>query len=139
MERRIKGIVLDTDVFINLSKGNLLLKFLQKFDGYLTEISLYETLRGSQYYKKNIEKEKALIERMFEILKINNLVILKASVIWAELKKSGKIISDGDLLNATMAIIYDLHFSTNNVKHYQRFTKYGLKLLPWTQLKTMLE
>lgn len=44
MESKERGIIIDTDVFIFLQKENLLLKFLEAYDGYMTEISLYEFL-----------------------------------------------------------------------------------------------
>ncbi|MCD6514023.1 MAG: type II toxin-antitoxin system VapC family toxin [Candidatus Odinarchaeota archaeon] len=138
MESKEREIIIDTDVFIFLQKENLLLKFLEAYDGYMTEISLYEFLRGTAYYGKDTRREKALIEEIFTILSLDNIAILKASEIWSILIKDGEIISDRDIFNSAIAICRNLPFVTNNTRHYKRVQRFGLKLIPWKQLKKEL-
>jgi len=138
MESKERKIIIDTDVFIFLQKENLLLKFLETYDAHMTEISLYEFLRGTAYYGKDIRKEKALIEKIFTILSLDNATILKASEIWSILIKDGEIISDRDIFNSAIAICRNLPFVTNNIKHYKRIQKFGLKLISWKRLKEEL-
>jgi len=138
MESKEREIIIDTDVFIFLQKENLLLKFLEAYDGYMTEISLYEILRGAAYYSKDVRKEKILIEEVFAIFSLDNDAILKASEIWSILRKDGETISDRDIFNAAIAICKNLPFVTNNTRHYKHVQKFGLKLIPWKQLKKKL-
>lgn len=87
----------------------------------LNVISYYELLRG---YKDLGSAKKLQLFREFakksEILDINLTVIEKASDIYVQLKKEGKLIEDADILIAAIAIVNDLILITDNIKHFSR-------------------
>lgn len=131
-------LIIDTDVLIALVKDHLLDKFLLKFYGYITIITLYEYMRGRAYFGHPIEEEKKYIENMFDILNINNEVAKKICEIYVDLRKRGELISDPDLINAAIAITNEIPLATNNLKHYKNLQRYKLKIIPWNALKKVL-
>ena len=116
-----KRILIDTDVLIEYVKGNLELPYTQVF---ITEITLYEFIRGT----KDIKRAKKILEESFNVIFHDNTIIQKASEIWASLKKSGQLIDDRDLLIAATSITNDLPLMTRNKKHFERLKAFGLKL-----------
>jgi tRNA(fMet)-specific endonuclease VapC len=87
----------------------------------LNVISYYELLRG---YKDLGSAKKLQLFREFskkcEILDINLTVIEKASDIYVQLKREGRLIEDADILIAAIAIVNNLILVTDNVKHFSR-------------------
>ncbi len=69
-----KRILIDTDILIEYVKGNLELPYTQIF---ITEITLYEFIRGT----KDIEKAKKILEEGFSVIFHDNAIIQKASKI----------------------------------------------------------
>jgi len=118
----VERILVDTDVLIDYTKG---LIDLPKKRLYISEITLYEFIRGC----KDVKEAKSLLESAFVVVFHDNDVILKASEIWIELKKSGKLIDERDLLIASVAIAKGMYLMTRNVKHFKRLERFGLKLL----------
>jgi len=55
-----------------------------------------------------------------ELVSIRKETIVKASEIYAYLKKQGNLIEDADILMASIAIVEDLVLITNNIKHFER-------------------
>jgi hypothetical protein len=116
-----EGILVDTDVLIEYSKGLIELPYVPL---YITEITLYEFIRGT----KDINKAKKALEEGFIVLFHNNEAIKKASEIWIGLKKSGHLIDDRDLLIAAVAITNNLKLLTKNIRHFRKLEKFGLRL-----------
>jgi len=48
---------------------------------------------------------------------------------YRDLKKRGELVDERDLLIAATAIALGVPLKTRNTAHYQRLTRYGLKLL----------
>jgi predicted nucleic acid-binding protein len=115
-------ILVDTDVLIDYTKG---LVDLPRKRLYISEITLYEFIRGC----KNVREVKALLESAFVVVFHDNDVLVKASEIWIELKKSGELIDERDILIASVAITKGMHLLTRNVKHFKKLEKFGLKLI----------
>lgn len=119
-----KRICLDTDVIIDAFKSDI-----SQYSGYYTTcINLYEFLRGLAFIGKNIDEFKSWIELNLNVVCIDNKSLKIASRIYAELRKSGEIIEDPDLLIASLCIANDLSLKTNNKKHFRRLERFGLKL-----------
>lgn len=116
-----KGVLIDTDVLINYTRG---LTDLPRTATFITEITLYEFVRGT----REIERAKKLLEEGFGVIYHDNEVILKACEIWKSLKRDGEIVEDRDLLIAAAAIAKGLPLLTNNVRHFRRFEKFGLRI-----------
>jgi len=117
-----KGILIDTDVLIDYTKG---LIDLPRKRIYISEVTLYEFIRGC----KNIEEAKTLLESAFIVIFHDNDVLKKASEIWTTLKQSGELIDDRDVLIASVAITKNLPLLTRNIKHFKRLERFGLKLV----------
>ncbi|RLG58511.1 MAG: type II toxin-antitoxin system VapC family toxin [Candidatus Hydrothermarchaeota archaeon] len=116
-----EGVLIDTDVLIDYVKGKQELPPLQL---YLSEITLYEFIRGT----KDIAKAKSILEDCFVIIFHDNSIIKKASEIWVSLKNKGEILDDRDIMIASTAIAKKLPLLTRNKKHYNRLEKFGLVL-----------
>ena len=119
---------LDTSVLIELARRKLL-KYIDPSRDifYLTEITLYEYLRGIRLLDRDIEKAKEALERLFYVIGFSNEVIKKASDIYSILSKKGVIIPDPDILVASICIIYNLSIASFD-KHFESFRELGLRL-----------
>jgi predicted nucleic acid-binding protein len=95
---------------------------------YLSAISLIEFLR---YYRVEERRRrlKTLLEDIFQIVSIDNDVILIYCKPYSPLKEIGEPIEDADLLIASIAIAKDLVLHTLNLKHFERLSEFGLKIL----------
>jgi predicted nucleic acid-binding protein len=69
------------------------------------------------------------LKEAFNIVSFNDNVYLNYIKLYRELKKKGKLKSEGDLLIASFCIAYDLKLWTKNIKDFEIFEKYGLKML----------
>jgi len=116
-----EGVLIDTDVLIDYVKRG---RQLPDAVWYLTEITLYEFIRGSSEPKR----AKELLEKEFIILFHDNEIIEKAAAIWRALRSQGALVDDRDLLIAAAAISKSLPLLTGNVKHFARLKSFGLKL-----------
>ena len=128
--------LLDTDILSELFKGNHAVK--SKVSEYIGEhrrltishIAKYEILKGLK--AKKAQKQ---IEAFFMFCKVNVVlpitddVIIKAADIYAALREQGAIISDADILVASIAIVNNLILVTNNTNHFSRI--HGLPLDNW--------
>jgi predicted nucleic acid-binding protein len=92
--------LLDTDVLIEIIKQN---KIEELKDSCISIITLLEYLRGIKNEEdRKIAKEN--IEKIARIVGLENKSILIYSKIYEKLKGKGKLISDADLLQASIAI-----------------------------------
>ncbi|RLE66029.1 MAG: type II toxin-antitoxin system VapC family toxin [Thermoprotei archaeon] len=111
--------LIDTNVLIdNLKKGIY-------EEGAISIITLIEVLRGVPDKKR--DKVKLLLEKSFDVLNIDNNTVLKYCELYTALKQTGKLISDADLLIASMAISNNLPLVTKD-KDFKRLKELGLKL-----------
>jgi predicted nucleic acid-binding protein len=115
-----EGVLIDTDILINYIKG---LTELPKGPVFISEITLYEFLRGS----RDPARAKRLLEEGFRIIFHDNDVILKASELWRTLKESGEMVEDRDLLIAAVSISKNLPLMTGNLRHFDKFRNFGLE------------
>jgi len=120
--------MIDTDILINLIKSGQLIVILDKYDLYISIITLYEYLRGLKILDRNIIEAKGLLEKSFSIILLDNKVINCACNLYKALRSDGLLIDDRDLLIAASAIAFELPLWTGNVKHFSRLEKYGLRI-----------
>ena len=128
--------LIDTDILSYYFKGDK--QVCKHFESYLKKweiieisiVTFYEIVSGLQ--AKNAYKQ---LEQ-FEQFTTDNLVIpvseKSASIsakLYAQLKQSGTIVDDIDLLIAGIAIENDMVLETNNQKHFGRIE--GLKVENW--------
>ena len=121
-----KKYILDSDILIYFLKGqkDIMKKIisLPQDNLYITIINYTELLYGiynSNKIKHNKEKILPFLDN-FKILEFDK----KSSKIFAklksELKKSGNIIADMDLMIASISISNNAILFTNNIKHFKR-------------------
>lgn len=121
-----KKYILDSDILIYFLKGqkDIMKKIisLPQDNLYITIINYTELLYGiynSNKIKHNKEKILPFLDN-FKILEFDK----KSSKIFAklksELKKSGNIIADMDLMIASITISNNAILFTNNIKHFKR-------------------
>lgn len=123
----MKRCTLDTNIITAFLKKDLRIvrkvsDYLEYFDRLtINIISYYEILRGLKDLG-NVEKLKKFEEfvQENELVSIRKETIVKASEIYAYLKKQGNLIEDADILMASIAIVEDLVLITNNIKHFER-------------------
>lgn len=128
--------LLDTNICIYFLKNKFNLR--QKFQkiGFenmaISEITLAEMIYGAKY-SQNIKNNLILIERFTS--KLNILQISKSINIYAEekanLRKSGNLISDFDLLIGSTAIYYNMIMVTRNIKEFKRIS--AIKIENWIE------
>lgn len=114
-------VLVDTDVVIDYIKGRL---ELGKDAYYISEITLYELLRGF----REIEKSKKLLEEIFIVVWNNNDILQKAAEIYRELRRRGLTISDADIIIGATAIVMEMPLWTKNLKHFIPMKEFGLRL-----------
>ncbi len=93
--------------------------------GALSIITLIEVLRGVPWEKRG--KVKRLLEESYEVLGLNNDVILKYCEIYEELKRRGELLPDADLLTAAIAMVYGYTLVTKDLG-FKRLEALGIKL-----------
>lgn len=114
-----KKICLDTDVCIELVKGNIAVKsFLETFQDYevlITSITVFELFLR----ETNLEEIHEFLSYS-TILEFNSETAIVASKIFKYLKKSGNLIDFRDLFIAAICIQNNCRFVTFNKKHFER-------------------
>jgi len=111
--------LIDTSVLIdNLRTG-------EYEEGTISIITLIEVLRGIDPRKRR--KVKELLEKIYEILGIDNKVVLKYCEIYSRLKQDGLLISEVDMLIAAIALANNLSLVTKD-KDFERLKELGLQL-----------
>ncbi len=89
----------------------------------ITEITFYEFIRGT----RDVDEAKRVLEEGFVVLFHDNRINTTAAKIWVELKRSGEVLDDRDILIAATAIAKDVPLLARNVKHYKRLERFGLR------------
>jgi predicted nucleic acid-binding protein len=127
--------ILDTDTIIYFKKGekNVATRVLSTHPSYLntTIINRAELLFGayySQHKKTNLIKVRDFLSHIKILPFCENSVEIFAEY-KASLKKSGNMISDMDLMIASIAMANNMIMVTNNSKHFNRIKE--LKIENW--------
>lgn len=129
--------VLDTDTLSEIIKGRDA-SVAQQAQKYLLAhkrftfsiITRYEILRGLKA-KQALQQIIVFEDRCREsrILPLTDAVIVRAAEIYAELYRSGQLISAADILIAATALAHDLTLVTENTSHFERIA--ALRLENW--------
>ena len=119
--------LIDTDILSFFLKqrepvNTKIIEFL-KNDGRLaiSVITYYEINRGLKFL--NATRQLKIFDTFAEtnlVLPVDQEICDQAATIHAQLRKSGNLIEDADLLIASTALIHDFPLVTNNVAHYER-------------------
>lgn len=122
----MEDAVLDSDALVDAFELGI-----EKFSGLrTTHISLYEFLRGLAFIGKDVGAHKAYLEASLEVLPFDNRSVLKASDVYAKLRRKGALVEDPDLVIASICMANGLPIVTGNLKHFKRFEEHGLSLRP---------
>lgn len=98
-------------------------------------ITRYEILRGLK--AKNAVVQLQAFDRLCagsQIVPLTDAAVVKASEIYAELRRRGEPIGDADTLIAASALIHGLAVVTNNIGHFGRIS--GLAVENWLEPST---
>ncbi len=93
-------------------------------------ITRYEVLRGLK--AKGATRQVAAFEHWCQtsiVLPLSDDVVVRAADLYADLYRSGQLISDADILIAATALVHGLILITGNVAHFQHIS--GLPLASW--------
>lgn len=132
----MKGYVLDTNMVTAYLKKNplVMLRMRQaEATGYtvmLNAVSYYETRRGLLF--ASAQTQLAAFEQLWRaqgIVMIDQEALDQAAKIYADLRRTGQLIEDADILIAAIALVNDLTLVTNNTSHFSRIA--GLQLVDW--------
>ncbi len=102
-------ILLDTSVLIEIfdyGKG----KDLLRNECAISIVSVYEYMR----YKDKAKETMELLENAFDIIPLDDIVILSASNIFKKLKEKGTMVNENDIYIAASAIAYGLRLYTKD-------------------------
>ncbi len=122
------SVLIDTDVLIDVMRNKELLWEMQLRGSAISIITLYEYLFGECYIGKDIKTVKESLEKIFQVIDLDQQIICKAIEIDVYLTKNGEKMSIRDLIIGATAIVYDLMLVTRNVEHFERLKKFGLKI-----------
>jgi tRNA(fMet)-specific endonuclease VapC len=129
MEKMDRNVCLDSDILIEITKGNQeIINSLQKLNAnlYASPINIFEIWAG------RLKKEEKNIESLIINLRkvdFNSQTAIKAGDIQLLLKEKGELIDFRDLFIASICIVNNLELMTLNKKHFERLTKFGLRLV----------
>jgi len=111
-------VCLDTDVIIdilnNQERAQRLINKIENYDIFITSINLFELLQR----EINLDKIE-LFRKKVDMLTFDELSSRKASLIFKELKKTGKLIDFRDLFIAAICIVNNCKLATFNKKHFE--------------------
>jgi len=129
----VRKYLLDTNIVSYYLKGDESLKerISNNIDSLaISIISYYEIASGLQSINAN--KRITGFEKFCELIDVVNLdraSILASCQIYSNLKKSGNLIDDIDILIAGIALSNNLVMVTDNTEHFKRIS--GLKVENW--------
>lgn len=94
-------------------------------EGAISVITLLEVLRGVPSHKRRVVKE--LLEKAYEVIGLDNDVLMKYCELYDHLRRMEKLIPDADLLIAATALSRN-HILVTKDKDFERLRNLGLKL-----------
>lgn len=113
-------ILVDTDALIECIRSG------RRIGDAISVVTLLEYLRGVPAEKRALVKE--LLEEAFDVVWLDNEVILKYCELYDSLRGRGELIGDADLLIGATAIAKGFRLYTRNMSHFSRLKDYGLVL-----------
>lgn len=134
----MSGYALDTNIISFILRGNRQLQekvYLEANGGagvIIPPIAYYEVKRGLIDYHAPVKL--AAFERLCSVLGVDELdaeTLDKAAVIYASLKKNGRLIEDSDILIAASCLAHDYTLITDNTRHFERVD--DLKFINWAE------
>jgi len=127
--------LLDTDICIYWLNGRQSVKDKLLTAGWdqvavsvITQAELYYGAYNSSRVTENVRQADDFL-RQLPILPLRELTLKQFGVLKTQLRKTGKLLPDFDLLIASVALVEDKVLVTNNTRHYQRIT--DLRLENW--------
>lgn len=131
-------VLLDTDILSAIMRQDTAV--ISKAQEYLTDheqfnfsiITRYEILRGLK--SKGATKQIAAFDRFCAVnivLPLTDEIIVRASDIYAFLRRRGELIGDADILIASTALLSGISVVTNNLNHFRRIPE--LQIQNWLQ------
>ena len=122
----VQKICLDTDVTIAILNNDdgafKLIERIEEFDVFISTITLFELLQR----ETNLDIIEVFRDRV-KILNFDELSSRKASSIYKDLKKKGKIVDFRDVFIAAICLVNNCKLATFNEKHFENIE--GLKLV----------
>ena len=110
----------DTDAMIELLRK-------KRYEaGCFSIVTLIEVLRGIEDERRM--EVKKLLEESFDVVNIDNKVILTYCTLYRKLRENSETIPDADLLVAAAAISRDLPLKTGD-NHFERLKALGLRIV----------
>ena len=120
------GVLIDTTILMEIYDKKKEIELPD--DCYISIVTLFEFLLGKNLYfdwKINMEEG-------FNVIPLENKIILKAVEIFRKLKKKGRFVSLLDYIIAATALVYDLELWTKDKDFLtisKEFSKLKLKIL----------
>ncbi len=112
--------LVDTDVLIDsLRRGEM------RGDA-VSVLTVLEFLRGMP--EGDRERAKELLEEAFEVIGLDNEVIIEYCRLYDRLRERGELLGDADLIIGATAISKGMDLLTGNERHFARLKEYGLRL-----------
>lgn len=118
--------LIDTDVVANWLKGRqdevTLLSSLGS-DELAISLITYGEIYDGIYYGRNPEANERIFQqflRWVEVLPLNRSIMKQFAQIRGQLRRSGQLIGDPDLLIAATALYHDATLVTHNTRHFNR-------------------
>jgi tRNA(fMet)-specific endonuclease VapC len=127
--------LLDTDICIFLLKGDakVTANAISVGDIALSAITVAEVLHGAYYSAdptSSLRLTRALITK-YMVIDLDTPIAETFGEIKANLRRTGFILADFDLLIGATAIMTGRTLVTNNIQHFQRLAAYGLTIENW--------
>lgn len=95
-----------------------------------SRVTAYEILRGLVYKGATRQRERFNeLRSKSEVLSVSDEVVERAAQIYAELRRKGQLIGDGDILIAATALVNNRRVISNNLRHFRRIN--GLVVESW--------
>ncbi|MBI2598225.1 MAG: type II toxin-antitoxin system VapC family toxin [Candidatus Diapherotrites archaeon] len=120
-----KKICLDTDLCIEIIKGNPLVEsFIEdfwEFAVFISSVTVFELFLR----ETDIGQVKNFVD-CFNVLDFDEFCAVKASDIFKELKKRGKLVDFRDIFIAASSINYGCELATFNLKHFENIKELKL-------------
>lgn len=136
----VKPVLVDTDILSMFFRNNL--NVASHFREYLNQhekvnlsiITFYEILSGLRF-KGALKQLNSFLEftKNNTILPLTEDSTIISSDLYADLRKTGRLIDDIDLLIAGIALSNRLVLVTHNEKHFKRIK--GLEVMNWSKEK----
>ncbi|ASI98673.1 type II toxin-antitoxin system VapC family toxin [Thermococcus celer] len=135
-------IMFDSSVLLKIhTKKNspLLEMVLLKFEPLVSEITLYEYLSTKAALGKDPYKQLLILKEMYQILPLDEKIIVKASVITGKLLRKRVKLHTNDVLVGVTAIVHDALLVVDEPGRYKPLRKYGLDLIDFNSFAREME